>query len=576
MHLVPILGVIFSSPLAAAAVAGGAVAVPIIIHLLNRKRYVVINWAAMRFLLAAQKKNVRRLKLEQWLLLAVRTLLLLLIVLAMAAVMPWFEPVWQRLFPGDAMSAPSQGRTHRIIVLDGSFTMATRRADDTARFDAAKAQAKAILENSNPGDGYSLVLLGSPAQVIVPGPADDRDKVAREVDDLNLPHGSADVAGGLHTVAEMAAKPLGKYARREVYLISDLRRTAWPLPAGGTRSAEAPAGSSGTGEDWSKILAEARVVGIDVAGNDVDNVAVTSVSLGESLTLVHTDLAVAATIHNHGRQVREKVPVTLLVGRAGDRHVLAELGQKLVDVPANATVTVTFPLEKQNQFREPGQYVLQVRAGDDALRLDDSRSLVVTVRDTIPVMVVNGKPSPDPLDRASGFLTRALNPFPEGERSPESPASVRVLTPREFQDAGLGDLFRPDAPVEVVFLADLPTIGGNEAARLEAHLKRGGSVVIGLGPNAAKNLDAYNRVLFNDGNGLLPGPLVGVRRAADGHYFSLFADDDAFKQPPLAAFRSEQERSSFATPQFGRYVRLDLPADGAGSTAVRVRPVRRQ
>jgi von Willebrand factor type A domain/Aerotolerance regulator N-terminal len=559
MHLVPILGLIFSSPLAAAAVAGGAVAVPIIIHLLNRKRYVVVNWAAMRFLLAAQKKNVRRLKLEQWLLLATRTLLVLLIVLAMAAVMPWIEPVWQRLFPGHALSAPSQGRTHLIIVLDGSFTMGTRRADDVTRFDAAKAQAKAVLEKSNPGDGFTLIQLGAPAQVVVAGPADDPDKVAREVDELKLAHGSADVAGGLHAAAEMAGKPLGKYARREVYFISDLRRSAWPLPTGAALSADVPAGPS---DDWARILAGSQVIAIDVAGADIDNVAVTSLSLGEPLALVQTDLAVSATIHNHGRLPREKLPVSLLVGRAGDRHPLAELSQKLVDVPANASVTVNFSMDKQNRFREPGQYVLQVRAGEDVLRLDDSRSLVVPVRDTIPVMVVNGKPSPDPLDRASGFLTRALNPFPEGERSPESPASVRVLSPREFQDAGLGDLFRPDAPVEVVFLADLPTIGGNEAARLEAHLKRGGSVVVGLGPNAAKNLDAYNRVLFNDGKGLLPGPLVGIRRAADGQYFTLFADDDAFKQAPLSAFRSEQERSSFATPHFGRYIRLDIPANG--------------
>src|SRR2546421_13097700 len=126
MELVPLLGVLFASPLAVAAVAGGAAAVPIIIHLLNRKRYVVINWAAMRFLLAAQKKNVRRLKLEQWLLLAIRTLLVVLIVLSMAAVMPWIEPLWQRLFPGGAMVSASQGRTHKIIVIDGSFTMATR------------------------------------------------------------------------------------------------------------------------------------------------------------------------------------------------------------------------------------------------------------------------------------------------------------------------------------------------------------------------------------------------------------------------------------------------------------------
>src|SRR3954467_5941969 len=67
MLMPPLIGVLFTTPRGAAAVAGGAAAVPIIIHLLNRKRYVVVNWAAMRFLLAAQKKNVRRLKLQQWL-----------------------------------------------------------------------------------------------------------------------------------------------------------------------------------------------------------------------------------------------------------------------------------------------------------------------------------------------------------------------------------------------------------------------------------------------------------------------------------------------------------------------------
>lgn len=565
MELVPLFGVLFASPLAVAAIAGGAAAVPIIIHLLNRKRYVVINWAAMRFLLAAQKKNVRRLKLEQWLLLAIRTALVIVLVMAMAAVMPWIEPLWQRLFPGGAMTTQNQGRTHRIIVIDASFTMATRRSDDQTRFDAAKAQAKAILDRAAPGDGFSLILMGSPTQVIVPGPADDRDKVAREVDDLKLPHGSADVAGALHSAAELAgkSKALGKHTRREVYFISDLRRSAWPMPAAPSKSADTPPPpSSSATEAWSRLIDASSVVAIDVAGREVDNVAVTSLTIGDPLPLVNTDLPVSATVHNHGRQPRTEVPVSFLLYRVGDRGQPTELGVKFVNIPPNGTVTVPFLLEKQNRFRQPGQYVLQVRAGGDELSLDDSRSLAVTVRDTIPVMVVNGKPSPDPLDRASGFLTRALNPFPSDERSPESPADVRVLSPREFQDAGLGDLFRPDSPTEVVFLCDLPTVGGNEAARLEAHLKRGGSVVIGLGPNAAKNIDGYNRVLFNDGKGLLPGPLVGVRRAGDGQYFNLTAYEESFKQPPLSGFKSEEERSSFSTPRFGRYIRMDLPPAG--------------
>lgn len=561
-----IVAVLFTSPLAALGVAGAAAAVPIVIHLLNRKRFVVVPWAAMRFLMAAQKKNVRRLKLEQWLLLAIRTALVILIALAMAAVMPWFEPIWQRLFPGETLTTSNQGRTHRIIVIDASFAMAARRPDESTRFDAAKAQAKQVLEKSGPGDGYSLIVLTSPAQAIIPGPVDDREKVAREIEALKMPHAGSDVPGGVHAVAELANKPLGKYARREVYFISDMRRSAWPMPQADAKSEAAPAGGSGVAEDWRRVLAGSRVAFIDVATQDQENIAVTGLTVGDAVPLANTDIAVQATIQNYGKRPRENLAVELLIARAGEKFTLRPVAQELVDVPGSTSRTVTFALDKQNRLRTPGQYVLQVRISEDGLPLDDARSMVVRVRDSIQVMVVNGKPSPDPLDRASGFLVKALNPNPNGELSPDSPAAVRTLLPREFQDAGLGDLFRPDAPTEVVFLCDVPTIGGNEAARLESHLKRGGSVVFGLGPNSAKNIEAYNRVLFDDGKGMLPGPLVGVRRAGEGHSYTLLPAQDAFKQPPLSAFRSEREQGSFLTPRFGRYLRVNPPANSPART----------
>jgi len=61
----PLFAFLFASPLAVLAAAGGAVSIPIIIHLLSRRRYRVVSWAAMRFLLAAQKQSVRRMRLEQ-------------------------------------------------------------------------------------------------------------------------------------------------------------------------------------------------------------------------------------------------------------------------------------------------------------------------------------------------------------------------------------------------------------------------------------------------------------------------------------------------------------------------------
>src|SRR3954447_17591939 len=62
----------------------GAASLPIIIHLLNKRKFREEKWAAMRFLLAAMRKNQRKIRVEQWLLLAVRTLVVILVVLAMA------------------------------------------------------------------------------------------------------------------------------------------------------------------------------------------------------------------------------------------------------------------------------------------------------------------------------------------------------------------------------------------------------------------------------------------------------------------------------------------------------------
>src|SRR5919198_1058326 len=61
-------------------VAGAAlVSAPIIIHLINRMRYRRIRWAAMEFLLKAQKRTRRRLIIEQLILLALRCLMIALV-----------------------------------------------------------------------------------------------------------------------------------------------------------------------------------------------------------------------------------------------------------------------------------------------------------------------------------------------------------------------------------------------------------------------------------------------------------------------------------------------------------------
>src|SRR6266568_3463820 len=170
MALPPLFAFLFLTPWAALLAAAGAAAVPVIIHLLHRNRYRIVQWAAMRFLLAAQRKNTKRMRLEQWVLLAVRVLVVVLLVLAMASVYGWANGhggLWSWLFPDTFVrAAAGSQRTHKILVLDGSYSMAHKNGDGGA-FERARHAAMQIIDDSPGGDGFSVVLMAAPPRRIV-------------------------------------------------------------------------------------------------------------------------------------------------------------------------------------------------------------------------------------------------------------------------------------------------------------------------------------------------------------------------------------------------------------------------
>ncbi len=542
-----VFGAMLPPMLSAAAVVSAAAAVPILIHLLNRRRYVVVQWAAMRFLLAAHRKNVRRMQLEQWLLLVVRTA----IVALLAAITPWGEPLWRWTTANGTQSNQSPSRTHHLIVIDGSFSMATRVEGRGERFALAKEQARRLVRQSPPGDGFSLIFLAAAAQSIITGPAEDRQKIIEEIDELALPQGSADIAGGLRMATDIAMRPLGKFGRREVVFITDLKRSSWQLsPLLTTGDA-----LSGTGATIADLGKAASLVFVDVAREDVDNRCISSLTLADPLPLTGADASARAIIQNFSPRPVQGLAVSLSVGvapKAGEKLVLHEVGQQLVNIDPNSSLTVTFPLQNQNRFRDAGDHILQAQIAEDDLRLDDWRSLSVTVRDSFSILIVDDKKSVEPLDRPGEWVRRALRPDLAGKSTTHSMMAPTVVGLDEFQDRFRVDLNKYDA----VFLCDLPKITPADAERLDSLLQRGGSVVIGLGPNAVENRDAYNRVLYAEGKGILPGKLLGVKQAKGDGYFSLVADHDAYKSPPLNAYRDDRERASLTQPIFQQYVRL--------------------
>src|SRR5258707_14837086 len=111
--LISILAFWFLTPWFAGA---GAllVSVPIIIHILNRRRFKTVSWAAMEFLLRAMRKNRRRLRFERWLLLATRCALLVLLGLALA------RPL---ACQSGALAGLGRRTALDVFVIDNSYSM---------------------------------------------------------------------------------------------------------------------------------------------------------------------------------------------------------------------------------------------------------------------------------------------------------------------------------------------------------------------------------------------------------------------------------------------------------------------
>jgi hypothetical protein len=541
----PLVG-IFETPLLVGAVAAGAASIPIVIHLLNRRRFRIVQWAAMRFLLAAQKKNTRRMRLEQLLLLAVRTLLVVLLVLAMASVMPWSESLWYRLFPESAVRAASGARrTHKILVLDGSFSMATKTGEQTC-FEKARAVANQILQESTLGDGFSVVLATTPARRIVPEPSDDARKVADEIDHLKLPHGNADMASTLTAIDDMLRTSPAKYEDRVVYFLTDLQRSTW----NGKQSGE-------PGAVWKNIQDRGRFVLVDVGREGVVNSAVTQVAIKVPFVLTGTATPIAATVHHYGSGPRPQTRVQLLVGKAREAANDPPFGLRVIDERKVDLAPGQNQVVFNHKFMTPGDYAIQIRLDADAIEPDDSRTVIVTVKDNVPVMVVNGKPAPELYDQATDYLMAALNPF-QATLSPKNvPARPVMVSEAKFADASLGALNEFDC----VFLCDVARIGSGEVKRLEAHLERGGGVVFCLGPQV--DIEAYNRLVYRNGEGILPGRLLSVQPAPDkDSYFRFTAEEKNYHLPPLEAFAADRDRNSLLSARFRQYVRAELPQRG--------------
>jgi len=216
---------------------GLAVASPIIIHLLSKRRFKTVDWAAMEFLLEAERRNRRRIRLENLILLLLRCLAVLLIAMLVARV--FLAPT------GLAARVIESARFERIVVLDDSPSMEAQVGPRSV-FDEAKEDLVEFVRRTarqRPGDTLTLIATSRPDRPLLSGQflSDGKDDaVCRTIESLEVSDRSASFDTAFVGLEEMLGTPRGNL-NREVVVLTDFRRRDWQVPPAG---ADAPAAES--------------------------------------------------------------------------------------------------------------------------------------------------------------------------------------------------------------------------------------------------------------------------------------------------------------------------------------------
>jgi hypothetical protein len=532
-----------------------AAAAPLLIHLWSRHRFREAPWAAMQFLLAALRKNSRRLQLQQWILLALRTLLIALVVLAVA------EPYGEQLVAGSAGSP-----VHALLVIDGSNSMAYR-SNDSSCFGRAKRLAAELVNSSRAGDVFTVIVMGSPAETIVGRETVTRADIVAQIEALTQKHTQADIwsALGLVDVAlAEAAKDQRAPKRQEIYFFTDLQRSTWQ--SGGSVSREKdvrPSNNRSVESDTinNQLVAltkRAAVTMVDVGEADAANLAVTRLASSVPFLTVGSEVGIEVSLKQFGTVPRPQCNVELLIDEV-------PVGQQTVEVPAAGEVSVPF----SHRFSSSGDHTIAVRAAADRLPTDDTRWLIAPVRAEIRVLCVAGR------DDAAKYVADALNP------NPEIPSAIRTTI---ISDGQLVDLELAD--FDCIFLCNVAQLTSTEAQRLTRYVASGGGVVMFLGDRVLPT--SYNEFAAGGSAGLSSPPpssqhpepqtrgslTVDPSHASDPRLLPARIGDPVsptqfgvdpldYRHAIVAPFRGREGAGLLTTP-ISRYFRLDLSGSPRG------------
>jgi hypothetical protein len=443
-------------------------AIPVIIHLLSRRRLPEVTFPTTQFLRTLEPREIRRLRLREILLLILRTLALLLLVLAFAR--PSLTP----------RNAVTHAAAAVAILIDDSESMGATDEQGRPRIETAKERALAITEGARPGDELTVITSTRPDGA-GSGFSTDRVRAKRVLEQVQ----ATELPARFPEAIETARRSLRRSAlhARELYVISDMQRSNLP--------SEVLAGLAAPGPG-------VRVYLVPVVSSRVPNHAIEDVDPELRPGPEGRGLELKARVANYADAPSDRVAIRV---RRGD----ALVGGGDVTLRAGESRWTAMPVESRALGDDAaGLIPVTVESDVDALPADDHWFATLGAPRRLRVLRIAEVREGVPPAR---FAALALDPGRNGTTGyaveEGSPATLLSLGPSR---------------ADVVLLDDVASLSADAESKLRVFVRGGGGLVAALGPHA--DVAYYSTRLFPS---LIDLALEGVERAPEGGSFELRA-----------------------------------------------------
>jgi hypothetical protein len=369
----------FLAPLMLVGLIG--VAIPLVIHLIGRRRARVVKFAALAFLIGSKRKTSRRLQLRERLLLVVRLLACVALPLAIA------KPFTSCRARGPTVA---RGPQAVVFVIDDSFTSGYR-IGGRSLLDREIDAATRILQQLGPEAEVAVVRASEGS----PNPTELSREQLRLRDsllDLTPTARPADLRRALARAAQLLAG--SSHKTKTVYLVAPLTVNSLP-PGDPAWAADGPA----------LEIYDVR------KGEALPNLAVTSLTVSPDPTSGARGIAIVAEIANHG--TTPVADVTLSVEVDGSVVARGRIDLAPGEVRGKRFLA-TLPPERRSA-------PVAVAIPDDALATDNRRWAIARLRDDVRVLWSTATPAPIATTTRCSTSRRRCAPATAARPAPWSP-----------------------------------------------------------------------------------------------------------------------------------------------------------